>query len=142
VIFFITVVAHLIISAERSSVFLFAFSLSVFFFSYTNLCDDGDYDEKEQPLVTVATTTDDRNKVLMSSCLLKNMKKNEQNGFSFSFHSLIQCLEKYGIDDDRKKSKKKKTYSEKERNLFISEKKKKRQNEPILYNYQPAVNNC
>ncbi len=70
------------------------------------------------------------------------MKKNEQNGFSFSFHSLIQCLEKYGIDDDRKKSKKKKTYSEKERNLFISEKKKKRQNEPILYNYQPAVNNC
>lgn len=60
--------------------------------------DNGDYDEKEQPLVT----TEDCNRVLMSSCSLKRkydeeeIRMNERtNGISSVFsRSLTQCLGK------------------------------------------------
>jgi hypothetical protein len=73
-------VPHLIIAIERSSILLVAFLLLsltlVLLLHYSmniyDVVDNGNYDEKEQSLVI----TDDRSRVLMSSCSLKkNMMK-------------------------------------------------------------------
>jgi hypothetical protein len=72
-IFIVIIISHLIISVETDRLFsslLSLFSTLLVDIYIYDAVDDGDYDEKEQPLVTVVTT-EDRNIVVMSSCLLK-----------------------------------------------------------------------